>query len=230
MQGIRTITLDLDDTLWPIHPVIMRAEQALYAWLGAHYPRITARFSERDLLQQRVDVVDEFPDKRHDFTFMRRKVLARVAEAVGYGADYVDEAMDIFLAHRNDVEMFPEVRPALEQLGQQYTVVAVTNGNASLERIGIRDLFDGVVSASSAGAAKPDQRIFDVAVEVGGAAAHETLHVGDHPECDVDGANNAGLRTAWVNRDGTEWPDHLQRPNVIVRDIGELLKLLGAGA
>ena len=230
MQGIRTITLDLDDTLWPIHPVIMRAEQALYAWLGAHYPRITARFSERDLLQQRVDVVDEFPDKRHDFTFMRRKVLARVAEAVGYSADYVDEAMDIFLAHRNDVEMFPEVRPALERLGQQYTVVAVTNGNASLERIGIRDLFDGVVSASSAGAAKPDQRIFDVAVEVGGAEAHETLHVGDHPECDVDGANNAGLRTAWVNRDGTEWPDHLQRPNVIVRDIGELLKLLGAGA
>ena len=230
MQGIRTITLDLDDTLWPIHPVIMRAEQALYAWLGAHYPRITARFSERDLLQQRVDVVDEFPDKRHDFTFMRRKVLARVAEAVGYSADYVDEAMDIFLAHRNDVEMFPEVRPALERLGQQYTVVAVTNGNASLERIGIRDLFDGVVSASSAGAAKPDQRIFDVAVEVGGAEAHETLLVGDHPECDVDGANNAGLRTAWVNRDGTEWPDHLQRPEVIVRDIGELLKLLGAGA
>mgnify|MGYP000346730830 CR=1 FL=1 len=62
------------------------------------------------------------------------------------------------------------------------------------------------------------------------AEAHETLHVGDHPECDVDGANNAGLRTAWVNRDGAEWPDHLQRPNVIVRDIGELLKLLGAGA
>ena len=203
MKGIRTITLDLDDTLWPIHPVIVRAEQALYAWLAEHYPKITARYAERDLLQLRLDVVAEFPDKSHDFTFMRRTVLARVAESVGYSADYVDAAMDVFLAHRNDVEMFPEVRPALEQLGRQYKVVAVTNGNASLERIGIRELFDG---------------------------PHETLHVGDHPECDVDGASKAGLRTAWVNRDGTEWPDHLQRPDVIVRDMGELLKLLGAGA
>ncbi len=230
MKGIRTITLDLDDTLWPIHPVIVRAEQALYAWLDEHYPRITARYSERDLLQLRLDVVAEFPDKGHDFTFMRRTVLARVAEAVGYGTDYVDAAMAIFMAHRNDVEMFPEVRPALEQLGRQYKVVAVTNGNASLERIGIRELFDGVVSASSAGAAKPDPQIFDVAVGIGGAEPHETLHVGDHPECDVDGASKAGLRTAWVNRNGTEWPDHLQRPDVIVRDMGELLKLLGAGA
>lgn len=230
MKGIRTITLDLDDTLWPIYPVIMRAEQALYGWLAEHYPRITARYSERDLLQLRLDIVEEFPDKGHDFTFMRRKVLARIAEAVDYSADYVDDAMDVFLAHRNDVEMFPEVRPALEQLGRRYKVVAVTNGNASLERIGIRELFDGVVSASSAGAAKPHQQIFDVAVELGGAEPHETLHVGDHPECDVDGASRAGLRTAWVNRNGAEWPDDLRRPDVIVRDMGELLRFLGGGA
>lgn len=229
MQGIRTITIDLDDTLWPISPVIMRAERALYAWLHEHYPRITARYSERDLLQRRLDVVAEFPDKSHDFTFMRRTVLARVAEAVGYSGDYVDDAMEVFMAHRNDVEMFPEVRPALEQLGQRYRLVAVTNGNASLERIGIRQLFDGFVSASTAGAAKPAPEIFDAAVEVGGAGPQETLHVGDHPECDVDGANNAGLRTAWVNRNGAEWPDHLQRPDVIVRDIAELLGFLGAG-
>lgn len=227
MQGIRTITLDLDDTLWPIHPVIMRAEQALYGWLAEHYPRITARYSERDLLQLRLDVVQEFPDKSHDFTFMRRKVLARIAEAVGYSTDYVDAAMEVFQAQRNDVEMFPEVRPALEELGERYSVIAVTNGNASLERIGIRNLFDGVVSAASAGAAKPAQRIFDAAVAAGGAEPHETLHVGDHPECDVAGASNAGLRTAWVNRNGAEWPDDLQRPDVIVKDMSELLKHLG---
>lgn len=227
MQGIRTITLDLDDTLWPVSPVIIRAEQALYRWLQERYPRITDRYSAQDLLQQRLDFVAEFPDRSHDFTFMRRTVLARVAEAVGYSADYVDDAMEVFMAHRNDVEIFPEVRPALEQLGQHYRLVAVTNGNASLERIGIREFFDGFVSAATAGAAKPAQKIFAAAVEAGGAEAHETLHVGDHPECDVDGANSAGLRTAWVNRRSADWPDHLQRPDVIVRDVGELLALLG---
>jgi putative hydrolase of the HAD superfamily len=78
-----------------------------------------------------------------------------------------------------------------------------------------------------AGAAKPARTIFDVAVKTGGAQHHETLHVGDHPEADVVGASNAGLKSVWVNRHGDDWPDHLQRPDGIVKDIGELLALLG---
>ncbi len=44
MQGIRTITLDLDDTLWAIGPVIRRAERELSAWLAENYPRIPEMF------------------------------------------------------------------------------------------------------------------------------------------------------------------------------------------
>jgi len=51
--------------------------------------------------------------------------------------------------------------------------------------------------------------------------------VGDHPEVDVVGAQNAGLQSVWVNRHGSDWPDHLQDPDAIVKDIGELLSLLG---
>jgi len=158
---------------------------------------------------------------------VRRKVLSKVSAAAGYGEAPVDGAMALFSAYRNDVEVFPEVRPALSALGEKYRVIAVTNGNANLDTIGIRDLFDDVVSASVAGAAKPDREIFDVAVRTGGAQSHETLHVGDHPEADVVGAINAGLRSVWVNRHGDDWPDHLQRPDGIVKDIGDLLALLG---
>ena len=227
MQDIRTITLDLDDTLWAIHPVIVRAERALYTWLGEHYPRITELFSPEDVLQLRNDIVAEHWDKSHDFYFLRRKVLSKISHAAGYGDAPVDDAMTVFQALRNDVEVFPEVRPALDALGEKYCVIAVTNGNANLEAIGLRDLFDDVVSATSAGAAKPARQIFDVAVSAGGADHHETLHVGDHPEADVVGANEAGLRSVWVNRHGVDWPDHLQRPDAIVRDIGGLLSLLG---
>jgi len=226
MQGIRTITLDLDDTLWAIRPVIARAERALYDWLHAGYPAITRLYSPEDLLQLRIDIADEFPDRNHDFSFMRRTVLARIATAAGCDDDYVDDAMEVFHATRNEVEMFPEVRPALEHLRQQYRVIAVTNGNANLERIGIRHLFHEVVSAASAGAAKPARQIFEAAVEAGGASARETLHVGDHPELDVVGASDAGLKSVWVNRAGADWPGHLQRPDAIVRDIGELAALL----
>lgn len=228
MNDIRAITIDLDDTLWEIHPVIHRAERRLYVWLGEHYPRITARFSPDALFEERKIVARDHPGQSHDYTFMRRTVLARLGTAAGYAEGFVDDAMEVFHQERNDVDVFPEVRPALETLRREYVLIAVTNGNASLERIGIHDLFHGFVSARSAGAAKPARQIFDVAVQAGGAAAHQTLHVGDHPEFDVDGARDAGLRTVWVNRDGREWPQGLEQPDGVVENVGQLWALLRA--
>ena len=103
----------------------------------------------------------------------------------------------------------------------------MTNGNADLERIGIGELFDGFVSASMAGAAKPARAIFDAAVKVGGARVDQTVHVGDHPLYDVHGARDAGLRTVWVNRTGAEWPDEYHAPDVEVHNVGELDGILG---
>ena len=227
VNGIRTITLDLDDTLWDLHPVIRRAERRLYEWLGERYPRITEMFEPLDLREVRSRVVDEHVDRKHDLTFLRRTVLTEIAGAAGYGDFEVDEAFAVFDAVRNDVEMFPEVRPALTALRKRFTLIAVTNGNADLETIGISDLFDGHVNAAMAGAAKPDRSIFDVAVKAGGASAAETLHVGDHPLYDVHGAKQAGLLTAWVNRDGSAWPAEYELPDAEVAHVGELLAVIG---
>lgn len=226
MNGIRTITLDLDDTLWEIHPVIRRAEAALRDWIGAQYPRITEMFAPEDMLDLRRQVAEELPAMSHDLTHMRRTVLLRASKAAGYEQFLVDEAFAVFDAVRNDVTLFPEARPALLALRERYVLVAVTNGNANLERIGIHDLFDGIVSAAMAGAAKPARPIFDAAVAAGGASAAETLHVGDHPLYDVHGAREAGLRTVWVNRNGDDFPDDYDAPDMEVRHVGELLALL----
>lgn len=222
MKDIRAITIDLDDTLWEIHPVIHRAERALRDWLGEHYPRTTELYSAEKTLELRRQIREEHADRAHDLTFLRRTVLARMGVSAGYGEGLVDAAMEVFNEARNRVEIFPEVRPALMALREQYRLVAVTNGNACLRRIGIEDLFHDFVSASLAGAAKPERRIFDVAVRSGGAAAHQTLHVGDHPEYDIAGAREAGLRTAWVNRNGSAWPEALPQPDTIVGHVGEL--------
>ena len=228
MNNIRAITIDLDDTLWEIHPVIRRAEQQLRDWLTSNYPRTTAMYSREAAWELRREVDAEYPDRSHDLTFMRRTVLGRMGEAAGYGTDLVDAAMEVFNEARNSVELFPEAKPALAALRREYVLIAVTNGNADLERIGIGHLFHDFVSASIAGAAKPARQIFDVAVEAGGAAADQTLHVGDHPEYDVNGARDAGLRTIWVNRDGSDWPEELPRPDGVVEHIGELVALLEA--
>jgi putative hydrolase of the HAD superfamily len=228
VNDIHTITLDLDDTLWDIAPVIRRAETRLREWLAERYPRIVDMHQPEDIVELRAQVVAEFEDQSHDLTFIRQQVLARMGVAAGYGDGFVDEAFAVFDTERNTVELFPEVRPALESLASRYTLVAVTNGNARLERIGIDHLFHAVVSARTAGAAKPARPIFDAAVSAGGARAHETLHVGDHPEFDVYGARAAGLRTAWLNRNGHEWPVEFEPPEQTVTNLRELDELLAA--
>jgi 2-haloalkanoic acid dehalogenase type II len=227
VNNIQTITLDLDDTLWEIHPVIKRAEARLYEWLGENYPRITQLYTPEEMREVRSQVVIEFADRSHDLTFLRHTVLGRVGVAAGYTTDFIDAAFDVFDAVRNDVDIFPGVIPALEELGERFRLIAVTNGNANLEVIGIRHLFDDVVTAAMAGAAKPAAKVFDLAVEMGGASKQQTLHVGDHPVYDVDGARNAGLRTAWLNRDASMWPDEFEAPEIEVTHVSELAGLLG---
>lgn len=228
LQHIRAITLDLDDTLWAIEPVIRNAERALWQWLGQHYPAIHERFASEDVLRIREEVIQEFWSQSHDFRYLRKKVLARLAVEAGYDESLVAPAFDVFDAARNQVTLFPDVVPELERLRTRYTIVAVTNGNANLEAIGIRHLFDDVVTAVGAGAAKPDARIFAQAVERTGARPEDILHAGDHPETDVFGARQAGLKTAWVNRSGAEWPDHLDAPDAVVECMAGLAALLDA--
>jgi len=227
LHRIRAITLDLDNTLWEIDPVIQKAEAALWSWLGEHYPRIPASFSEEDVKVLREVTIEKYwKHKNYDFRFMRKKVLELLACEAGYDADLVEPAFRVFDDARNDVELYPDVLPDLEYLFSTFTVVAVTNGNANLESIGIRHLFDHVVTAEQVGVAKPARQIFDIAIDKAGVSSKEVLHVGDHPETDVDGGRQAGLRTAWVNRVEAEWPDHLPEPDLIVTSITELREIL----
>lgn len=226
VNRISTVTLDLDDTLWAIGPVIARAEQRLRNWLSEHYPGVTEQLSHDDVIELRNRVFVEHADKTHDMTFLRREIITRMGRAAGYEID-VDVAFEVFDAARNDLELYPDVRPALVSLARRFTLIAVTNGNANLEKIGISELFDGCVSARSVGAAKPAARIFEAAVKAGGADKSQTLHVGDHPRMDIHGARAAGLRAVWINRKGFDWPDDVAWPDSVVSDLHGLDDLLG---
>src|SRR6202012_2620717 len=96
--------------------------------------------------------------------------------------------------------LYAEVEAALERLSARYRLFALSNGNADLARCGISRWFTGHVTAISAGAPKPDPRIFSRLVEAAGVEAHRILHVGDDPRLDVHGAMQAGLQAAWLNR------------------------------
>ena len=178
------------------------------------------------MLEIRAAIIEEHWEQCHDFRFLRKKVLEKIAIEAGYTSELVEPAFKIFDYARNEVDLYPDVMPALELLAEHFILIAVTNGNANLEAIGIRHLFHDVVAAAEAGSAKPARPIFDQAVALSGCLRAEILHVGDHPQSDVQGARDAGLRTAWINRNDEAWPNDLPEPDAVVSTIAELHELL----
>ena len=226
MPSVKAVTLDLDDTLWAIGPVIRGAEEALWQWLAQHYPAIPENYSRDRAASVREQMRRKHWSKSHDFRFLRKRVLEHMAIESGYTSELVDDAFAVFDAARNRVTLYPDVLNALQRLAARYRVVALTNGNANLTTIGIRHLFYDVVTAADAGVAKPASAIFAQAVTRAGTAAEETLHVGDDPHTDVAGATRAGLKSAWMNRERAAWPDDLRAPDLTVHTMTELCERL----
>ncbi len=225
--GIRAVSLDLDDTLWDTVPVIERAERKLYDWLHDRYPRVADHTGRETMHALRVAVMDEHPHRHYDYTFLRREMLLRLARAADYPDELADEAFAAFSRWRNELTPFDDVVPALEWLKERYPIVALTNGNADLDVIGLGHLFDHVVTARAVGAAKPHPRMFEVALERLGMAAHEVLHVGDAPTDDVEGARSAGWRSVWMDRFGRPWPREVAPADHRIGNLGELVVALG---
>jgi HAD superfamily hydrolase (TIGR01549 family) len=220
---MQVLSLDLDDTLWPVAPVIEAAERDLYAWMQRTHPAVAEGHSVQSMRALRAAVATEYPAQAHDLTFLRREALARQFRAASHDAAHADHALEVFLAARNRVELYPDVRPALERLRGKYRLFALSNGNADLTRCGLAQFFEGHVTARSAGAAKPDARIFARLLSEADVRCADVLHVGDDPLTDVDGAVRAGLQAVWLNRDARPWPGHLSPPPCTLTSLSELL-------
>jgi len=218
------ISLDLDDTLWAIAPVIDAAEAALLEWLREHHPQAVHGHDAASMRELRARVAERHPQQSHDMTFLRRRALADHFADAGPAADAaVDAAMEVFMRERNRVTLYADVRPSLLRLRPRHRLFALSNGNADLGRCGLADLFDGHITAAAAGAAKPDPRIFDHLVRVAGVDRAHVLHVGDDPLADVVGAMQAGMQAVWLNRDSREWPGDLPRPARTISTLAEIL-------
>lgn len=219
---VRAITLDLDDTLWPIAPAIDRAEAALDAFLATHAPRTYARWplAARRALRDAVDA--EHPHLAHDFTRQRLITLERMLRDGGDDVALVDAAFEAYFAARCEVEHYPDSVPALERLAARVPLASISNGNACLARIGLLHLFRFQLAAREHGEAKPAAGIFHAACARLGVAPREVLHVGDDIALDVVGAHAAGLRTCWINRDGRAWPRDDVRPDLAFDSLAGL--------
>jgi len=227
ISKIRAITLDLDDTLWPIWPTIERAEKVLHAWLQVQAPATATLIADAHMRRALRDATErQWPGLAHDLSALRRESIRLALQRAGDDASLAEAAMTVFLDQRMQVTLFDDSRAALAWMAQRWPVVALSNGNADVQRIGLGEFFAASISARDVGVGKPDPRIFQVAADSAGVPVHEVLHVGDDAALDVLGALDVGMQTVWVNREDHLWTQ-TRHPHATVADLAELCDLLG---
>lgn len=230
MTGLKLITFDLDNTLWPVDEVIRQAERTTSDWIADHHPDAARALTPARIRTVRDRLVREHPDYLNNLTRLRRDAMAEAFMAAGFedkeARHIAADAFLVFHEARNRVSFFPGALEVLETLADSYTLGALSNGNSDLKRIGIADLFQFHHSAESIGRRKPEPDMFRAALRSAGVAPDQALHVGDHPVEDVDAARRHGFQAVWANLIDLDWPDDLDRPDHHIHHLRELPDLL----
>jgi putative hydrolase of the HAD superfamily len=193
---VRAVFLDALGTLVELEP----------PWLSLRH-RIPAEVSDERLQEALRAEMSYYREHAHEgrdeasLADLRERCAAIVSEKLGLEIT-VEQLVDSIR-----FDAYPDAAPALGDLGENgLRLVVISNWDCSLpsvlDRVGLGEFLDGVVSSAVAGARKPEPAIFESALELAGCSADEALHVGDTAEEDIAGARAAGIRALLIDRSG----------------------------
>ncbi len=237
MRPIRALCLDLDDTLLDssrFRESVVRTCERLAA---SHSALDAARLLEAN---GRVwqgywpEVEERWNLGELDGAAVGREAWRRTLRA--YGRDDDSLARLAFETHselaRESHRLYDDVRGLFTSAKRaRVPLVLVTNGASDTQReklaaLGIEDVFQSLVISGEVRVAKPDPRVFALALRGLGPASDEICHVGDNPETDVAGARAAGLTAVWLNRRRRALRESEPRPDLEIHSLASLVERL----
>jgi putative hydrolase of the HAD superfamily len=189
MAELAAVTIDLDDTLFP---------QA--SWLAGAWTAVSAAAGIPELHEALIGCAAEGSDKGG--------IIDRALAVVGVDHDQAAALVPSLVAAFTrwapaELDLYPQALQALIRMRSAGLRLAiVTDGNSAIQRsklkaLGLYPLVDHVVISDELGgraSRKPHPTAFLRALELCGAAAADTVHIGDRPAKDVAGAAAAGMR------------------------------------
>ena len=225
---IKIISFDGDGTQWDFRPAM---ESALALTLQQLQVIVGNEATQQLTVQKMIEIRDsaamELGEGVVTHEEIRYAAFLRTLEYVGAPTQAAAQQLyRIYMDARfSGVRPYPDVPACLRDLKSRYQIGMISNGNSYPERSGLPNMFDFTIFAHERGFAKPDRRIFEIALARSGRQPKEVLHVGDSLKNDVFGANNSGLRSAWLNREHLINESNIT-PDLEVRDLHELISAL----
>jgi 2-haloacid dehalogenase len=222
--GTDVVVFDVNETLSDLAPIA-----ALFADVGA--PGHLAKLWFASLLRDGFALTAAGAKER--FAVLGEQALRVVLHGVEL-ARPLDEAVDHVMTGFGELDVHPDVPGAVRALrARGLRLVTLSNGAAEvaqglLQRAGLAGEFERILSVEDAPAWKPDPRSYAYAAHECGLPPERMLLVAAHP-WDVDGAARAGLRTAFVNRQGVPYPVWARPATATVASLTQLVTVLATG-
>lgn len=227
---IKAISFDLDDTLYSNDVVIHQAEQLQFEFLCDEVP-IIIDAGIQPWLKAKWHAIKANPELKHDVTLWRKA-------AIQHGLSYlklekvkekqlVEQAFEVFYNARSNFSIDSKTHQVLQRLKEKFPIVAVTNGNADIDRLGLSQYFVGYYRAGANGnRMKPFPDMLNMVSRHLDIPSESILHVGDNIGSDLKSAQNASCSSFWYNPAKKAMSIGASLPNAEYSDLDDLLQLL----
>jgi putative hydrolase of the HAD superfamily len=189
----------------------LNAYNFLSQWLSCHGLSITPVDLKRQykmLCQREMSSISN----QHPDIEIGRVFSAIIQNIAGSGLEeespFVEEFALLFrMVTTVHLLAYPGVEAMLTTLGAKTRLGVISNGQRlftipELKRLNWLHFFNTIVFSSDIQASKPNSMIFRHFLDLMKAKAEDVVFVGDNIEADVCGAQQIGMKTIWLNRDG----------------------------
>ena len=186
---------------------------------------------ESAVYENRIEVItqkncidkNEFIEKVKKRAHTNQKPIVSVAE--DYGAKVP--------AWRHDLEvLYPDTKELLQRLSQKYKIGIIANQDFGTEQrltdFNVHQYINLVIASAEEGVAKPDLRIFQIALARADCKPEEAIMVGDRLDNDIIPANKIGMTTVWIKQGFGSYAEPKtveKQPNYIVNNLAEITEL-----
>ncbi len=135
--------------------------------------------------------------------------------------------------YKEDEILYDDAIQCFETLSKKYKIGIIANQSLGTEERlrnhGILKYINLVVASAEEGVAKPDRRIFEIALERSNCESANSIMIGDRIDNDIVPAKRMGMNTIWIKRGfGQYWniKEEFEEPDIIVNNLIELCNLL----
>lgn len=159
--------------------------------------------------------------------------LKRLGHDLPITSPPIQEAVNAYFSPWK-LRIYDDVYPTLDRLVSKYPVGLISNFTHSpfiheaLQRFNLNQYFKTIIVSDDLGWRKPHPNIFHHFLKNMKVSAKDVLFIGDDMDCDILGAQQVGMKTAWLHRVSgqNQYRDLTAIPDVTIHSLADLIEII----